>query len=100
AAISGGTAIFDATAGKFMVLEGVGRIWPTGHPELAIAVHAGEMVWLTAGGYISPPEPFDVKLVMETSLLITDFAQLPNYDLIVRVFEEQQENAGANPPPP
>ena len=100
AAISGGTAIFDANTGKFMVLEGVGKIWPAGHPEQAVIVHAGEMVWLTADGKISQPEKFNVALVTETSLLITDFATLPNWDLIVQVMQEQQSEGGVTPPLP
>src|SRR4029078_11664003 len=35
-AMRGGTAIFDAGTGKFMVLEGEGQVWPTGHPEQAV----------------------------------------------------------------
>src|SRR3954468_20182256 len=97
AAISGGTAIFDAATGKFMVLEGIGKVWPTGHPELAVTIHAGEMVWLTAGGHVSEPEKFDVALVTETSLLITDFAPLPNLDLILQVIQQQQTENGTNP---
>src|SRR3954468_7607519 len=97
AAISGGTAIFDAATGKFMVLEGIGKVWPTGHPELAVTIHAGEMVWLTAGGHVSEPEKFDVALVTETSLLITDFAPLPNLDLILQVIQQQQTENNTNP---
>ena len=63
AAISGGTAIVEATRGKFLVLEGVGRIWPVGHPELAVTVHAGEMVWILPNGQIGQPEMFNVQLV-------------------------------------
>src|SRR5437868_4146464 len=91
--------MLPATPGKLMVLEGVGRVWPIGHPELAVTVHAGEMVWLTAGGHISTPEKFDVKLVLETSLLITDFAPLPNLDLILQVIDTQQAATGSTPGP-
>ena len=99
AAISGGTAIVEATRGKFLVLEGVGRIWPVGHPELAVTVHAGEMVWILPNGQIGQPEMFNVQLVYETSLLITDFPTLPNEPLIQQVIRIQQEETGNNPPP-
>src|SRR6202023_2090100 len=92
-------AILDAATGKLMVLEGEGRVWPPGHPELAVIVHAGEMVWLMPNGKVSQPEKFDVKLVTETSVLIPDFSQPPNLDLIVQVIDQQPQN-GSNPPLP
>jgi len=56
-----------------MVLEGIGTIYPKGHPEKAVTVHGGEMVMMTADKKITQPEKFDVKLVLETSPLIVDF---------------------------
>ncbi|HJT81009.1 MAG TPA: FecR family protein, partial [Chthoniobacterales bacterium] len=101
AAISGGTCIFDAATGKFMVFEGIGRVWPVGHPEKAVTVHAGEMVWITADGQISEPETFNVRLATETSLLFTEFPQqLPNWPLIVLVWEGQENQDGFPPPLP
>jgi hypothetical protein len=90
AAISGGTAIFDAATGKFMILEGNGRVWRTGHPENVIIVHAGEIVWLTSIGQIHHPDKFNVKRVIQTSLLMTHFPPLPNLDLIEDVIQQQE----------
>src|SRR5215212_10210492 len=100
ASISGGTAIIDAATGKFMVLEGEGRMWPPGHPEQALNIDAGNMVWLTPRGHISTPKTFDVKLVMKTSRLIGGFGRLANLDLILKVIDEQQALIGPTPPVP
>src|SRR4051812_41535558 len=88
ASITGGTAIFEASTGKFMVLEGKGWMWLTGDPEHKLTIHAGNMVWF-AGGHIINPKTFDVKLVMKTSKLISGFAPLPNLKLILQVINEQ-----------
>ena len=54
AAVQGGTALFGTgPPTKFMVLEGIGTFYPTGHPEEAVTLHGGEMVMLTADGHIT-----------------------------------------------
>jgi hypothetical protein len=89
AAVTGGTALLGTgPPTKFMVLEGIGTIYPLGHPEKAVTVHGGEMV-IAEGGRVSKPEQFDVKLVMETSLLIVGFPPLPNLSLIQDVINQQ-----------
>src|SRR5436309_14226638 len=89
-AVMGGTALLSTgPPTKFMVLEGTGTIYPLGHPEKAVTVHGGEMV-TAEGGRISKPEKFDVKLVLATSPLITDFAPLTNLPLILTVVDQQQ----------
>src|SRR6202011_6180714 len=53
AAITGGTALFESNKGlatKLLMLEGIGRFYPNGHPEEAAIVHGGEMVMRTADG--------------------------------------------------
>src|SRR5438067_9627107 len=88
-AVMGGTALLSAgPPTKFMVLEGTGTIYPLGHPEKAVTVHGGEMV-IAEHGHIKKPEKFDVKLVLATSPLITDFAPLANLPLIQTVMNEQ-----------
>jgi hypothetical protein len=84
-----------------MVLEGIGSIYPRGHPEKAVTVHGGEMV-IAENGRLSNPEKFDVKLVLETSPLITDFPPLANLPLILAVVDQQameQSVMVSNPPP-
>ena len=100
AAISGGTAIFGAgPPAKFMVLEGVGTFYPAGHPEDAVTLHGGEMVSLGADGHLVV-QTFNVKLVLETSPLITQFPDLANLPLIFDVqVQQDQSNPGTSPPP-
>jgi FecR protein len=103
AAITGGTALFaSGPPTKFMVLEGIGTFYPTGHPEKAVTVHSGEMMMMTADGHMTKPEKFDVKLVVETSHLILDFPPLTNLPLILEVVNQQlaeQQMAGTTSQP-
>src|SRR5882724_2381950 len=102
AAITGGTALFESNKGlptKLLMLEGIGRFYPTGHPEQAVIVHGGEMVMMTVDGQITRPAKFNAALVYKTSKLITSFATLPNADLILAVIDAQQaELSGQNGP--
>jgi hypothetical protein len=86
AAVTGGTALFaTGPPMKFMVLEGVGTIYPVGHPERAVTVDGGQMMMMTPDGRMTKPEKFDVKLVVQTSRLIQDFPPLENMPLILAV---------------
>src|SRR5437763_15250153 len=102
AAISGGTALFESHKGlptKLLMLEGIGRFYPNGHPEDAEIVHGGEMAMMTADGRITRPTKFNAALVYKTSKLITSFPTLPNADLILAVIDQQQaEVAGESAP--
>src|SRR6266446_7922925 len=101
-AVMGGTALLSTgPPTKFMVLEGIGTIYPLGHPEKAVTVRGGEMV-TAEGGRVSKPEKFDVKLVLATSALIVDFAPLANLPLIQTVADQQlaeQQLAGTTTQP-
>ena len=100
AAITGGTALFaKGPPTKFMVLEGIGTFYPTGHPERAATINGGEMMTMTADGRMTKPEKFDVKLVLKTSRLIKDFPPLENMPLVMAVVDLQlaeQQLAGLN----
>jgi FecR protein len=90
AAVTGGTALFSTgPPTKFMVLEGIGTFYPTGHPERAATVNGGEMMTMTANGRMTKPEKFDVKLVLKTSRLIKDFPPLENLPLVMSVVDLQ-----------
>ena len=90
AAITGGTALFaTGPPTKFMVLEGIGTFYPTGHPERAATLNGGEMMTMTANGHMTKPEKFDVKLVLKTSRLIKDFPPLENLPLVMSVVDLQ-----------
>ena len=107
AAITGGTALFESHKGlptKLLMLEGIGRFYPTGHPEQAAIVHGGEMVMMTVDGKITRPTKFNAALVYKTSKLITSFPELANADLILAVIDEQQaelssQNGPTSQPP-
>src|ERR1700731_2577664 len=107
AAITGGTALFESHKGlptKLLMLEGIGRFYPTGHPEQAAIVHGGEMVMMTVDGQITRPTKFNAALVYKTSKLITSFPTLANADLILAVIDEQQaalssQNGSTGQPP-
>jgi hypothetical protein len=103
AAITGGTALFESNKGlptKLLMLEGIGRFYPNGHPEQAEVVHGGEMVMRTVDGKITKPTKFNAALVYKTSKLITSFPTLPNADLIMAVIEEQQAELAEGPSSP
>jgi len=90
AAVTGGTALFSTgPPTKFMVLEGIGTFYPTGHPERAATLNGGEMMTMTANGHMTKPEKFDVKLVLKTSRLIKDFPPLENLPLVMSVVDLQ-----------
>src|SRR5436190_4042811 len=103
AAVTGGTALVSTgPPTKFMVLEGIGTFYPNGHPERAVTVHGGEMMTMTAGGRMTKPQKFDVKLVVQTSRLIQDFPPLENLPLILAVVNQQlaaQQLAGTTNQP-
>ncbi len=93
AAITGGTSLFESHKGlptKLLMLEGIGRFYPNGHPENAVIVHGGEMAMMTLDGQITRPTKFNAALVYKTSKLITSFPTLANADLILAVIEAQQ----------
>src|SRR5437660_6422563 len=93
AAITGGTALFESNKGlptKLLMLEGIGRFYPNGHPEEAEIVRGGEMAMMTVDGRITRPTKFNAALVYKTSKLITSFPTLPNADLILAVIDQQQ----------
>src|SRR5215813_12093623 len=90
AAVTGGTALMaTGPPTKFMVLEGIGTFYPTGHPERVVTVHGGEMMMMTSDRRMTKPEKFDVKTVLKTSRLIKDFPPLENMPLIMNVVNEQ-----------
>ncbi len=105
AGISGGTALFEWNKGfpaKLLLLEGIGRFYPTGHPDQAVIVHGGEMVMMTINGQITRATKFNAALVYKTAKLITSFPKLPNADLIMAVIDQQQAEMSegpSNPPP-
>jgi fibronectin-binding autotransporter adhesin len=90
-AISGGTSVMNANQAvptKLFVVEGHGQLCSkkTGECETA---GGGEMVMMTVDGHVTKPAQFNTKLLYNTSPLFTDFAPLPNADLIAQVIDQQ-----------
>ncbi|HEY1771215.1 MAG TPA: FecR domain-containing protein [Chthoniobacterales bacterium] len=75
---------------KFIVLEGTGRMFRNDKIGESVLVHAGQMLIVNPKGKGLPdPVDVDVKRLMETSHLITDFGPLPSTDLITREIATQ-----------
>jgi hypothetical protein len=93
AAITGTTMLIeyhpDAYC-KFIMLEGVARIFRNNRVGESVLLHPGQMLIVNPNGK-GLPEPVDVDLerLMETSLLITGFDPLPSLDLIAREIRQQ-----------
>ncbi len=75
---------------KFVMLEGVARIFRNNRAGESVLLHAGQMLIVNPNGE-GLPEPVDVDLdrLMKTSLLIIGFGPLPSEDLIARASRAQ-----------
>ncbi len=98
AAITGTTVMLEYHPNayiKFIVLEGTGRVFRRNHVGESVLVHAGQMVIINPKG-TDLPEPVDVDLkrLVRTSLLITDFPTIPSLDLIRREIATQTTEKG------
>jgi len=77
---------------KFIVLEGVARLYLKKRLGESILVHAGEMMIIRWGATeLSNPVAVDISEIMRTSLLITGFGPLPSAPLIAAAETHQIE---------
>ena len=75
---------------KFIVLEGVARLYLKKRVGESILVHAGEMMIIRWGATeLSNPVAVDISEIMRTSLLITGFGPLPSAPLIATTETDQ-----------
>ena len=76
---------------KFIVLEGRGSASLKYHPGETRALGAGQMITVRPGA-TKLPEPQDVDLseLIKTSVLVTQFSRLPNFNLILAEANNQQ----------
>jgi len=87
AAITGGTGLLDYTPGsyiKFIVLEGIGRMFLKGHLGESVLVYPGQMLIVKPNAK-SLPDPVNVdlqRLVKTCQLLGPSFQTLANFPLI------------------
>ncbi|MEO5719721.1 MAG: FecR family protein, partial [Chthoniobacterales bacterium] len=100
AAITGTTMLLeyhpDAYC-KFMMLEGVARIFRNKETGQSVLLHPGQMLIVNPNGTGLPePVDFDLKRMMQTSLLITGFGPLPSAGLIAHeiALQDAKKNDG------
>jgi hypothetical protein len=75
---------------KFIVLEGVARLYLKKRVGESILVHAGQMMIIRWGAtQLSDPVAVDISEIMRTSLLITGFGPLPSAPLIANTETDQ-----------
>ena len=95
AAITGTTVLLEYHPNafiKFIVLEGVARMFRKNRVGESVLVHAGQMLIVNPNGE-GLPEPVDVDLerLIKTSLLINGFPPLLSLDLIDRQIATQRK---------
>jgi hypothetical protein len=92
AALSGTTMMLEyrSTVFKFLMLEGIGRLYRPGHFGDSILVHPGQMVIGNPQNALSDPVDFDIGRFVKTSRFILDFPPLPSQSLMIAASEEQQ----------
>lgn len=77
---------------KFIVLEGVARLYLKNRLGESILVHAGEMMIVRSGAtHLDDPVYVDISQIMKTSLLITGFGPLPSDPLIASAESKQMQ---------
>ncbi len=83
---------------KFIILEGHATVSLKHHPGETRALHAGQMIMARADA-TKLPEPQDVDLseLIKTSLLVTQFPRLPNFNLILSEANNQQISPPSSP---
>jgi hypothetical protein len=93
AGISGGTVLAEYhrdTYSKFIVLEGVARIYLRHRLGESLLLHAGQMIILRPDAkHLPDPVDVDLKRLMETCLLIVGFPPLHNESLIAGAIDYQ-----------
>lgn len=93
AAITGTTVMIEYHPGacKFLVLEGIGRLYRPGHPGDSVLVGPGQMVIGNPNAAVSDPVNFDIVRFLKTSRFITGFRPLHSEKLIVAESQKQQQ---------
>jgi hypothetical protein len=96
--ITGTTVIFEgdrAGGSKLIVLEGGASLRLVKHPKEFKRVLAGQMLDVKAGATTLPdPVTVDLRQIMKSDPLITDFPPLPSQALIVAAMRNQQSANG------
>ena len=92
AVVAGTTIVLESrpTHYKFLVLEGMGRLYRPGHLGDSILVRSGQMVFGRAKAALSDPIDFDIGRFVKTCRFITDFSPLRSAPLLASEMERQQ----------
>ena len=95
AAITGTTVIAEyhpKSYAKYLVLEGMMRIYLKGVLGESLLLHAGQMMILNPNAKrLSEAVDFDLERLLQTSLFIQGFRPLPSFPLLAEVQQEQLE---------
>ena len=92
AAVTGATAVLEyhPASFKFLVLQGVARLYRPRHFGDSILVRAGQMVIGNPSAVLSDPVDYDVARFVKTCRLIADFAPLRSGALMVKENQKQE----------
>jgi len=92
-AITGTTAMLEYRPGvyKFLVLEGIGRLYRPGHLGDSVLVDSGQLVMGNPNAAVSDPVDFDIARFVKTSRFIVDLPPLHNEKLIAAESQKQQQ---------
>jgi FecR protein len=94
AALSGVTAVleYQPPAFKFLVIEGIGRLYRPRHLGDSVLVRAGQMIFGSADAALSDPVDFDIGRFVKTCPLLHEFSPLQNEKLMTAASQKQQRD--------
>ena len=92
AAISGATILFEdhEKVFKFLVLEGIGRLYRPGHLGDSVLVHPGQMIIGNPKFRLNDPVDFDIGRFVKTSRLFWISRRLSSRNLMIAESVKQQ----------
>ena len=92
AGLSGVTAVleYQQPAFKFLVIEGIGRLYRPRHLGDSVLVRAGQMIFGSANAALSDPVDFDIGRFVKTCPLLQEFPPLESETLIANESRKQE----------
>jgi len=94
AALSGVTAVleYQPPAFKFLVIEGIGRLYRPRHLGDSVLVRAGQMIFGSANAALSDPVDFDIGRFVKTCPLLQEFPPLESEKSMTAASQKQQRD--------
>jgi hypothetical protein len=94
AALSGVTAVleYQPPAFKFLVIEGIGRLYRPRHLGDSVLVRAGQMIFGSADAALSDPVDFDIGRFVKTCPLLQEFPALESEKSMTAASQKQQRD--------